>query len=208
MRLLELFSGTGSVGRVFRARGWEVLSVDVDPEAGADVTVDVLSWDYSAFPRSYFDCVWASPPCTEYSIARSNARRPRNLELADAIVQRTIDIITYFGGAYWVENPATGLLAGRAVVRNLPEPYLVSYCMYGRPYRKNTYLWTNVPFQERPCDRECGAFVDGRHEATAQRGNRRGELGFSVQQLHAIPEGLVREVEAFTTSFLQSLGGV
>ena len=103
MRLLELFSGTGSVGRVFRARGWEVLSVDVDPEAGADVTVDVLSWDYRAFPRSHFDCVWASPLCTECSIARSNARRPWNLELADAIVQRTIDIITYFGGACWVE---------------------------------------------------------------------------------------------------------
>ena len=208
MRLLELFSGTGSVGRVFRELGWEVVSVDNDPRACADITDDVLTWDYTAYPRSYFDAVWASPPCTEYSIARTRARRPRNLELADAIVGRTIDIITYFGGAYWLENPATGLLAGRAVISTLPEPYLVSYCMYGRPFRKHTYLWTNVPFHECPCNRECGAFVDGRHEAIAQRGNRRGEPSWDVRELHAIPERLVREVEAATTAFLQSFGGV
>ena len=33
--LLELFSGTGSVGRVFREAGWDVTSVDLDPKAGA-----------------------------------------------------------------------------------------------------------------------------------------------------------------------------
>ena len=57
MRLLELFSGTGSVGRVFRELGWEVVSVDNDPRACADITDDVLTWDYTAYPRSYFDAV-------------------------------------------------------------------------------------------------------------------------------------------------------
>ena len=204
MRLLELFSGTGSVGRVFRSAGWEVLSVDMDPYAGADVTTDVLAWDYQAFPADYFDCIWASPPCTEYSIARTVARNPRNFELADSIVQRTLDIVRYFGCAWWMENPASGLLAGRPVVSGLPDPYLVSYCMFGRPFRKNTYLWTNVPYHDVVCDRKCGAFADGRHEATAQRGgNRHGSRRFSVGELHAIPEGLVQEVEVATTGFLQ-----
>ena len=33
LRLLELFSGTGSVGRAFEAQGWEVISFDIDPRA-------------------------------------------------------------------------------------------------------------------------------------------------------------------------------
>ena len=76
MRLLELFSGTGSVGRVFQARGWDVLSLDADPNAGADITSDILAWDFRSFPPDHFHCIWASPPCTEYSIARTTARTP------------------------------------------------------------------------------------------------------------------------------------
>jgi len=206
MRLLELFSGTGSVGRVFRAQAWEVVSLDLDGRA--DITANVLDWDFTTFPDDHFDCIWASPPCTEYSIARTTARAPRNLELADAIVQRTLEIIAYFGCAWWMENPATGLLSHRPVVRDLPDPYTVSYCMFGRPYRKNTHLWTNVPFRDVRCVGNCGSVVDGRHEASAQRGGSGpGTARFSVDQLHAIPEGLVREVETATRAHLQSSGG-
>ena len=35
-RLLELYSGTGSVGRAFAALGWDVVSVDLDPRANAE----------------------------------------------------------------------------------------------------------------------------------------------------------------------------
>ena len=46
MRLLELFSGTGSVGRVFSEAGWEVISVDMDPSSGATHVADILVWSY------------------------------------------------------------------------------------------------------------------------------------------------------------------
>ena len=38
MKLLELFSGTGSVGRVARAHGWDVLSLDLK---NADINADI-----------------------------------------------------------------------------------------------------------------------------------------------------------------------
>ena len=40
--LLELFSGTGSVGNAFRALNWEVFSVDIDPAAKPTLVANVL----------------------------------------------------------------------------------------------------------------------------------------------------------------------
>ena len=107
MRLLELFSGTGSIGRVFESRGWEVRSLDILP--GATITSNILDWDYKIHPPGYFDFVRASPPCTQYSVARTMAKTPRDFEGADAIVRRTLEIIEYFHPGGWLmENPQTG----------------------------------------------------------------------------------------------------
>ena len=98
MRLLELFSGTGSIGRAFEARGWEVISLDILP--GATITSNILDWDYNKYPPGHFDFVWGSPPCTEYSMARTRANRPRDLDGADALVRKTLEIIEYFARPY------------------------------------------------------------------------------------------------------------
>jgi hypothetical protein len=45
-RMLDLFSGTGSVGRVYKQEGYEVVSVDSDPRWHPTYPVDVLTWDY------------------------------------------------------------------------------------------------------------------------------------------------------------------
>ena len=63
MRMLELFSGTGSVGNVARRRGWEVISLDRD--MAANIRTDIMDWDFSAIAENSFDFIWASPPCTE-----------------------------------------------------------------------------------------------------------------------------------------------
>ena len=41
MRLLELFSGTKSVGRAFEALGWEVTSLDADATTRPTICADV-----------------------------------------------------------------------------------------------------------------------------------------------------------------------
>ena len=47
MHVLELFSGTGSVGNVCRARGMDVVSLDRDMPA--DIRTDILDLDFSAY---------------------------------------------------------------------------------------------------------------------------------------------------------------
>ena len=141
MRLLELFSGTKSVGRAFAAHGFEVMSIDNVAALTPDICCDIMTWDYTIFPVGHFDVVWASPPCTQYSIARPKAKTPRDLEGADALVQRALDIIEYFQPRAWyLENPASGLLKTRRVIHGIPN-VTVSYCRYGASYQKNTTLW-------------------------------------------------------------------
>ena len=105
-RLLELFSGTGSIGRAFEELGWEVISLDMDPKSNATIHCDFMEFDWTVFPKDYFQCIWASPPCTHYSIARTTAKTPRDLEGSNRLVQRVLDCIEYFMPKTWfMENP-------------------------------------------------------------------------------------------------------
>ena len=154
MRLLELFSGTGSIGRAFRDQGFEVTSVDIDPKAGATFTCDIMQFDYRQFPPGHFDVVWASPPCTMYSRARTTAKTPRDLEGADALVKKTRDILDYLKPRFWAfENVGSGMLPGREVVAGLHCDFL-TYCKYAEgefpKYRKLTVVWHNLPWTPRP----------------------------------------------------------
>ena len=208
MKLLELFSGTGSMGRSFEERGWEITSLDSDPTSGAGIVTNFMDWDFAQFEPGHFDAIWASPPCTHYSVARTTAKTPRDLEGSDNLVQRVLDCIDYLQPRVWAfENPQTGLLKTRQVVYKIPFKD-VSYCKYGYPYKKATRIWTNsaswapVPMccKQSPCE----GLVDGRHDMTAQRGpcRRGGVLATndkcSLQQLYSIPKGLCDEIaEAF-----------
>ena len=44
--LLELFSGTGSVGKVFEAGGWQVTSVDILPRFKPTLLKSVLEIEH------------------------------------------------------------------------------------------------------------------------------------------------------------------
>ncbi len=82
-----------------------MTSVDIDPRAGADICEDVRAWDFRKYPRGYFELIVASPPCTEYSRAKTIGAR--DLEGADALVQRTLQIIQYFAPPEVVARKST-----------------------------------------------------------------------------------------------------
>ena len=198
MKLLELFSGTGSVGKAFSSQGWEVVSLDSDPKTEANIHEDILTWDFTTYPPGYFDAIWASPCCTHYSCARRGAKTPRNLALADSLVLRSREVINYFNPRAWfIENPQTGLLKDRPFMEGIPfsDVDYCAYCDWG--YRKRTRLWNNVEFIGKMCPgRGCCPNMEGKkHKTTAQQGRNRGKEGFygtvfSTRTLHRIPPAL------------------
>jgi hypothetical protein len=81
-RMLDLFCGTGSVGDVYRNLGYQLTSVDIDPQWRPDICVDVLEWDFQKeFRPGDFEVVVCGVPCTEFSIALMS--RPRILTLEE-----------------------------------------------------------------------------------------------------------------------------
>lgn len=64
MLMLDLCCGLGGASKAMKERGWDVITVDIDPEFNPTIVADLRTFHYSG-PRP--DLVWASPPCTEFS---------------------------------------------------------------------------------------------------------------------------------------------
>ena len=189
MNVLELFSGTGSVGKVCKEIGWSVISLDIDPRA--DIVCDILEWDYTTYPKDYFSLIWASPPCTEYSCM--NYCRPEkvcDLESADKLVKKTLEIIKYFSPCIWfIENPQTGKLKSREFMKELP--YIdVDYCMFDWYIRKRTRIWTNKEKAKSVlCNKKCGKMIDNKHLSLRYFNPPKGINRLDLR--HTIPEDLI-----------------
>ena len=87
-----MFSGTGSIGKVAVNYDFEVISLDRDMDA--TIKSDIMDWDYTVYPPNHFDVIWSSPPCTEYSIAKTTGIR--KIDEANKIVKRVLEIISYY----------------------------------------------------------------------------------------------------------------
>ena len=197
MHLLELFSGTSSVGNVAKSLGYNVISLELK---NADINCDILEWDYKQFNRNHFNLIWASPPALNTVVLKLLV----SVRLIMLIVfLKTREIIDYFKPKYWIiENPQTGLLKEQPFMSGL-KYYDVDYCKYGMNYRKRTRLWTNIEtWKPRPlCNRDCGKVRNWKHVETAQRlpsGKRDswgdGYIKHKQEDLYKIPVELISEI--------------
>ncbi len=207
IKVLELFSGTGSVSKVCDKLGWE--SVSVDMILPADHQVDIMEFDYKQYPKDYFQVVWGSPPCVNYSkLQDSWLGRKRKGEIYtkevqekemkhdDRLVLKVLEIIDYFKPDMWfIENPAGSRMKDRPFMKELPN-YVVDYCMYSDwGYRKRTRVWTNKKdFTPKLCNKNCGNMIGNLHRTNLGNSERRKincEKGPGRLEAYRVPEDLI-----------------
>jgi hypothetical protein len=166
MIIYDLFSGTGSSTQAFKDAGHTVISFEIDGNFVATEHVNIMNLKADELLAKYGrpDFIWASPPCTAFSVASMTKhwekieglaypKTPGALKGMD-MVEHTLNLIKDLDPKYgWLlENP-------RGMLRILPmmQDYIrrtVTYCQYGDTRMKPTDLWGNVPgwTPKKPCN--------------------------------------------------------
>ena len=156
MNVLELFSGSRSIGKEAEKRGHKVFSSDFVDFPNTDYVCDIMKFDVNKIPFKV-DMLWASPPCESFSVASighhwekghefmpktNNAVKGinilmRTMKIIDMMLNRNPNMIWY------VENP-------RGKMRKSPHwndvfhvRHTLTYCQYGDDRMKPTDIWTN-----------------------------------------------------------------
>ena len=153
--MLELFKGTGSVGKVFK-KEFNIISVDLDPIYNPTIQTDILNWDYKKI-NMIPDFIWASPPCNTFSPlayplkerdTQTAEPRSERAKTGTKILYKTLEIIHYFKKLnpnllFVIENPEGMMRKDKKIKQLLLNNTL--YCLYGDERRKSTDFFSNFP---------------------------------------------------------------
>ena len=203
MLVFDFFSGTGSSTQAFKDAGHTVITFELDNFFEATEHVDVFNLNAKDLINKYGqpDFVWASPPCTAFSVAsmghhwgggvRAYEPKTEAAKTSQELVAHTRKLIADLNPTqgWLIENPR-GMLRKLPVVQGLPRT-TVSYCTYGDSRMKPTDLWGIVPNwtprimckNGMPC-----------HEA-APRGAKTGTQGLKgARERSRVPYALGKEI--------------
>ena len=207
MKVLELFAGSCSFSNVAKEFGHETFTVDngldlitEDHYIKIDLVKDILELNVDDIPFQP-DIIWASPPCTTFSIAscskhwtapdENNLRYPKseNAEEGMYLLEQTIWIMNELQPKYYViENPR-GLMRKMLIMQPLTR-HTVTYCQYGDTRMKPTDIWTNAPWTPRTMCKN-----GMRCHESAPRGSRTGTQGLKgAYERSKVPYELCKEL--------------
>ncbi len=135
MRMLDLFSGMGGASEAMKRRGWEVVTVDIDPKFKPSIVADMRAFHP---PPGLWDLVWASPPCTFYSRKDQPGLYPNEPDPDNALVLEAKRVIEEARPRFWVIENVRGS-------RKYLNPILGQYKKCG-----SFYLWGVFPVFDVP----------------------------------------------------------
>jgi hypothetical protein len=194
MIIFDFFAGTGSSTKAFADAGHTVITFELDPYFAATQSVDIMTLEAQTLISKYGqpDFVWASPPCTAFSVASighhwdnsTGTPKPKTDAAVynQRLVSKTIELIEELNPThgYLIENPR-GMLRKLPVVEKLPRQ-TITYCQYGDTRMKPTDLWGAVKnwTPRNPCKNG-----ESCHEA-APRGSRTGTQGLAGAKIRSM----------------------
>jgi site-specific DNA-cytosine methylase len=208
LKVLELFAGSRSIGKICDGLGWDVFSVDWEPYENINLCIDIelLTPDLIPFIPDY---IHLSPDCTTYSIAALSRHRngiiPKTdyAKKCDRVNKKALDLVAYYLKInpkliYTIENPR-GMLRKMPFMLSLPR-VTVWYCRYGDKRAKPTDIWSNNIkniFNLNGWEPKPICFnnnVKCSHEK-APRGSKMGTQGYSSSYTRStIPKNLCLEI--------------
>ena len=197
--VFDFYSGTGSSTKAFEEAGHRVVKVELDEYFEADER-DILALTSEGLIAKYGqpDFIWASPPCTAFSVASIghhwNIDRTPKTEAASfnqTLVAHTLELIKGLQPKYgWLMENPRGMLRTLPVVQGL-ERRTVTYCAYGDSRMKPTDLWGSV---KGWVHRQACKNGDKCHEA-APRGSRTGTQGLKgAKERSRVPYELSKDI--------------
>lgn len=203
MNILELFAGSRSIGNTAEELGHNVFSVDVKQFDGINLAKDIEFLKKEDIPFKP-DMIWASPPCTTYSIAGISHHRDMTTPKSDFafksdnLVKNTLKIIKDFNCIFYIENPV-GMLRKMPFMRGLHKT-TITYCSYGDSRMKPTDIWSNNIFDLFNQDgwlpkATCFNGNTNCHHEPAPRGSKTGTQGLKNNyERSKIPKLLCEEI--------------
>jgi len=206
LNTIELFSGTKSFSKVANKFNYKTFTIDNAKDLNPDLCVDFNKLDFNKFINNNYDILWASPPCTTFSVAsigrhwnKDNTPKTDSCKLGLKLLENTIKFISVVKPKIWyIENP-------RGKMRKIIDPIFkkyninnyrrvtVTYCQYGDKRMKPTDIWTNnMKWVSRPMCKN----GDSCH-ISAPRGSKTGTQGLkNAKERGKIPSELF--IELFT----------
>lgn len=213
-KLIELFSGHGTVSEEFRKQGFETFQIDIRKRKGVcmpDLQADIMN----VFPDQIFDlfgqpdAVWFSFPCETMSNLAGNQHYENNLPVSEkayqhlALLEHTLELVRQLNPIlFFGENPRGRLRKNRMFRAWLDQHNGVvkelTYSSYGADTIKPTNIFTNAAdWTARPLDR---------YGRGAKNPGGVSLLEKSTCQRQAIPRELAADIAKYSKEKLSEKG--
>jgi len=177
MRMLDLGAGLGGASEAFLRAGWEVVRIDnnIALEHVPMMQIRDILDEGNHLVNGHFDFIWASPDCTDFSLAYNapgpKARREGKPFTPDTqLVEKMKAIIDYYDPQYWVIENVRGASKIFSTILQSPPRQIVG------PY----FFWGLFPFID------VNGYVHGREKMNTAPGpmryNERSRIPLDISQ--------------------------